>query len=1211
MANKTVNKKIFRAMSIGLAAMMTVQPILATPVFADDADDENKYSADNEHSSESADEARESVDEAQSVAEAVEATLESVNPGEAGTTEVTSEDGSVEVIDNAQAIIDATYVEPVATENTSEATENSVVDETPAESQTQTVSDVLEQASEELEAVDIQLTIAEAKADVISGFSTTDGVDSEAKKANDAVDNAETAISDETAANEAIEEAVESGNESVEAAIENYNKGANAVSEANTIVVEAEATYTELVNTVSDATTVEEAQKAYDDLDVLINDTQVKIADKKVALDAAKDALSTMVDSVKEHEVEAEAAREAFEKAEADYNAAKDAYNSGKDAYAKHAKEIEAFNEAYETAKTNLEAAEANLQTVSDKADALATAVENAQTALANSGALARAETVTTSMNSVKDASESSKTYWTDMNNLFESLMRNYYLPEKLGAIDADTATLYWNNNAEDQKHIDSKLKPYDSNNDYNFCVVTYKDAEGNSQTKYFNYKRELAVDGKTPNSIVIFEKRDVEIEANKLLRQGKDISGLEGVEVEGYYVSGVSGKPTFSTIDELKSSVSGVNEINGVYYKVNTTPASTDNKTIAKVNGIDVVNDENTKTVVTVGNETAKDGYTMVGGKAAKEYISDVTMTVYKKDQANSDYEFESEEAARAAALEIAGSEDNVVDIIVNSTQITDISEESETIIELKGNNNSGIAKLKNGDLKKKLEAKQLFESNDNSNESFLVALKNLAKLSEEEIKECGFSSLRFEDDKMIYSMKTETENKTVWSYSLDYWKKDSETTENGVLTKVEKYDAKKVMAVVKQNQNFFDYKDGKDDLADSTLVQSSDSDFQNFLGLGNKYNTLKEQAEAEKVAVTNAKENVEALKKVVNDLRGKVPESTLAISDLPENNVAISQAKINSLIKTLSDLGVDFDGKDVEELTLDDIKDALKAEESKLEALENRVKELKDSMDDVAIQLAETVERINAEAEETNAPSETQPEAVTPGNTETAPTEVVTPGNTETLPSETVTPGNTETTPTEDATTADTAVTPSEESTTASVSVPTTSSSDSTVASSPSYEATTETTSAPSISVIPQTVADITALPIAGVAGARVDEPGRNGGSANAISAGVAGARVDRPDGISGDGEILETGDGTLLDEELIKESDTIVEDDVIKNKKAVTIKDDEVPLSSLAEDEAKKISWWWLLLIALLGATGEEMYRRHKNKKEERERLNSEGK
>ena len=36
MAKRTVNRKVLRAMSIGLAAMMTVQPILATPVLADE-----------------------------------------------------------------------------------------------------------------------------------------------------------------------------------------------------------------------------------------------------------------------------------------------------------------------------------------------------------------------------------------------------------------------------------------------------------------------------------------------------------------------------------------------------------------------------------------------------------------------------------------------------------------------------------------------------------------------------------------------------------------------------------------------------------------------------------------------------------------------------------------------------------------------------------------------------------------------------------------------------------------------------------------------------------------------------------------------------------------------------------------------------------------------------------------------------------------------
>ena len=75
MKNKTVNKKVLRAMSIGLAAMMTVQPILATPVFADDTepvDDSNTTTYDEEdHESETTNDAREAVDTASDSANTV------------------------------------------------------------------------------------------------------------------------------------------------------------------------------------------------------------------------------------------------------------------------------------------------------------------------------------------------------------------------------------------------------------------------------------------------------------------------------------------------------------------------------------------------------------------------------------------------------------------------------------------------------------------------------------------------------------------------------------------------------------------------------------------------------------------------------------------------------------------------------------------------------------------------------------------------------------------------------------------------------------------------------------------------------------------------------------------------------------------------------------------------------------------------------------
>ena len=49
--------------------------------------------------------------------------------------------------------------------------------------------------------------------------------------------------------------------------------------------------------------------------------------------------------------------------------------------------------------------------------------------------------------------------------------------------------------------------------------------------------------------------------------------------------------------------------------------------------------------------------------------------------------------------------------------------------------------------------------------------------------------------------------------------------------------------------------------------------------------------------------------------------------------------------------------------------------------------------------------------------------------------------------------------------------------------------------------------------------------------------------------------------------------------------------------------TIEDGELPLAITdLETEQSKMSWWWLLIIAVLGASGAEMYRRHRKNLEE---------
>ncbi len=111
---------------------------------------------------------------------------------------------------------------------------------------------------------------------------------------------------------------------------------------------------------------------------------------------------------------------------------------------------------------------------------------------------------------------------------------------------------------------------------------------------------------------------------------------------------------------------------------------------------------------------------------------------------------------------------------------------------------------------------------------------------------------------------------------------------------------------------------------------------------------------------------------------------------------------------------------------------------------------------------------------------------------------------------------------------------------------------------------------------------------------------------GGVAAPAAGVAGARTSRGTAIDADSAAADTEDTTakIAPTKEVEEDALAITKDTIK-----TIKDNETPLSSLTEDSTQKMNWWWLLLIALLGATGEEIYRRNKKKKEEEAALKAE--
>ena len=234
-----------------------------------------------------------------------------------------------------------------------------------------------------------------------------------------------------------------------------YGQAENAAADAATIASdaknamnEANAKADEQVQQIEDATTVADANAAYE------------------ALEATADQ-----------------AQKDFDAKLADYNTAKAAYG---EAAAKVAEYEKAYNEAIANADSNADAAQAELEQAKKNAAALKQAVKDAKDAVDASakGAMeiAKAEEITQGDGTLN---------WRNEDTLFSAIMEYYYLPEKLGIEGAKVT------------RVQGK-----DNNEYNYFKVEYNDKDGNPQVRYFNYK----MDGNSKDDIVIFEKRKVEI---------------------------------------------------------------------------------------------------------------------------------------------------------------------------------------------------------------------------------------------------------------------------------------------------------------------------------------------------------------------------------------------------------------------------------------------------------------------------------------------------------------------------------------------------------------------------------------------------------------------------------------------------------------------------------------------------------------------------
>jgi len=368
-------------------------------------------------------------------------------------------------------------------------------------------------------------------------------------------------------------------------------------------------------------------------------------ADAKDAMQAAQDKVNGQIENIKDAAsiTDANAAYEevktTVDQAQADFDAKLGEYNTAKTAYEEAAQKVKEYETAYEdavkSAGANAEAAAAELAVAKTNAEALATALKAAKDAVDASAAgaldIAKQENNTQTDNGLN---------WKNEDQLFISIMQNYYLPE-VQKITADD--------------IKVVRRQGEDNNTKNYFEVTYTDENGNKQTKYYNYVMDDKQTSK--DNIVIFEKRIEEVNWKTAQETNPD-----------QYVKGNGDTITVSEVEKgLKDG----------------TIIAVDGKKVIKNDGTEsiIISDNNQKTengeVDTDVNEaTEKESWKLdENGNLIKTVTADVTTITYTdaKFTSTEQYQTEAERDAAAAAKEKDLKDAAGKDVTVTGTEKTD----------------------------------------------------------------------------------------------------------------------------------------------------------------------------------------------------------------------------------------------------------------------------------------------------------------------------------------------------------------------------------------------------------------------------------------------------------------------------------------------------------------------------------------------------------
>lgn len=497
--------------------------------------------------------------------------------------------------------------------NSSEGNEDKNITVTPEAGVCDQAEAVAKDADKAVEGA--EKSAADVKAEVVDKVAAGDVKDAEGKDLSQDILDANAKVEDKT---------VKDGSslKDAESAVENADT-ALGVAEANDKLSDAE------LNKAADAA-ANAGQTA---------------AEAKDAMQASQDKVNGQIENIKDAAsiTDANAAYEevktTVDQAQADFDAKLGEYNTAKAAYEEAAQKVADYEKAYEeavnSADANTAAAAAELEAAKTNAEALAKALEAAKGAVDKSAAgaldIADKETLTQGDNGLN---------WKNEDQLFISIMQNYYLPE-VQKITADD--------------IKVVRRQGEDNNTKNYFEVTYTDENGNKQTKFYNYVMDDKQTSK--DNIVIFEKRIEEVNWKTAQETNPD----QYVKENGDTI----------TVSEVEKGLK------------DGTIIAVDGKKVIKNDGTEsiIISDNNQKTengeVDTDVNEaTEKESWKLdENGNLIKTVTADVTTITYTdaKFTSTEQYQTEAERDAAAAAKEKDLKDAAGKDVTVTGTEKTD----------------------------------------------------------------------------------------------------------------------------------------------------------------------------------------------------------------------------------------------------------------------------------------------------------------------------------------------------------------------------------------------------------------------------------------------------------------------------------------------------------------------------------------------------------